>query len=310
MSEREDDMGEWIRNLTTQSVQEQMRALQRYQKLMQRMMSGDLDEQTVREEYMRFARNETTRYVRGLASLSLSYYNALVDLNRVFTDRFFQQVMTEQPQTEPETPPQEAEMMLTAPLGEVASGRFVLSNERTEAAEISFLISEFTGQAEQEPFRPPLRITPPRFRLEAQAEQEVELSLPLLPALFEPGADYEATVVVRGYDDLVLRLVVTPTAPEPKQDEAAEEQHAPDDLMLLKGLGARYAARLQEKGIYSFAQLAALEDEALQALFDRQMSQQAQRFRWREQAALAANGNMAELGELQQQIITVRARGA
>lgn len=310
MSEREDDMGEWIRNLTTRSVQEQMRSLQRYQKLTQRIMSGELDEQTVREEYMRFAREETTRYVRGLASLSLSYYNALADLNRVFTDRFFEQVMAEEEEAAAgeQAPPQEAEMMLTAPLGQVAGGRFVLSNERAQPADISFLVSEFTGRSQQETFRPPLRIAPPRFRLQPQEEQEVELSLPLLSDLFAAGDVYEATVVVRGYDDLVLKLVVAPTEAEKQEKEARPEvaqpeaERPPDDLTVLLGVGPTYAKRLQEKGINTFADLAALGDEGLQEQFDRRTWQRARRDRWCEQAALAAADDMEGLRELQAEI--------
>ena len=312
MSDQRDDndMGEWIRNLTVRATQEQMRALRRYQELTQRIIRGELDEQSVREEYMRFAREETTRYVRDLASLSLSYYSALADLNRTFTDRFFTQVGSDPDEAQTAAPPQQVAMTLTGTVGEVAAGTFIIENQRATTIDISFLVSEFVDSGDT-PFRPPLRLKPPRFSLAPNEEQAVELELPLLAELFTPGEEYRAMIVVRGYDDLELHLTVKTveeTAPgeevtirtPPSQPPAAAEQ----DLTAITGIGPTYEARLKAAGVATFAGLAALSEEQLAEILGAGPARRARNGRWVEQAELAAAADYDALAALQQRLRT------
>jgi hypothetical protein len=216
MSNEPQDLGKWIQDLTIRSVTEQARAIERYRDLVQRVVRGELDEQTVREEYMNFAREETTRYISNFATLSLSYYNALLELSRAYNDRFFEHVLgtaTNGNVTAPRaTQPQQVEMELHALVGQNITSSFVIENKRTEIAEISFLISEFVGPPGTAPFRPPLQLNPPRFTLDPRGERVVTLHLPLLPELFTPGQRYTAKIIVRGYDDMELILSVLPEA--------------------------------------------------------------------------------------------------
>lgn len=217
------DIGKWIQDLTSRSMAEQARALERYRDLVMRITRGELNEQTVLEEYMRFARDETTRYVRNLATLSLSYYNALLELTRAHNDRFFEQVLgataNGNAPVPRDTPPQRVEMELHAPVGQDITSSFIVENKRTEMAEISFLVSEFVGPAGTAPFRPPLQLKPPRFTLDPREERLVTLVLPLLPELFTPGQHYRAEIVVRGHDDLELILNIWPDASAPPEQE-------------------------------------------------------------------------------------------
>jgi hypothetical protein len=217
MKEEHQDLGKWIEDLIIGSVRDQAHAVERYSELALRVVRGELDERTVREEYIRFSRDETMRYLRDLATLSLSHYSALLKLGSSYQSRFFERVLdatTEEKATVARNaPPQRIEIELRAPVGQDVSSSFVIENKRTERTEISFLISEFLGPRGIAPFRPPLQLKPPRFTLNPREESMVTLTLTLLPELFMPGQRYTAKIVVSGYDDVELNLTVLPEVP-------------------------------------------------------------------------------------------------
>ena len=231
MNEEPQDLGKWIQDLIIASVREQARAVERYSELAQRIVRGELDERTVREEFIRFSREETIRYLRNLATLSLSYYSALLELGLSYQNRFFERVLdatNDGNVTAPRTaPPQRVEIELRALVGQEVTSSFVIENKRTERTEISFLISEFVGPPGIAPFRPPLQLKPPRFTLDPREESVVTLALPLLPELFTPGQRYTAKIVVGGYDDMELILTVLPEAP-PVPEEVSITPGSPE----------------------------------------------------------------------------------
>src|SRR5437660_6304481 len=143
------DIGKWIQNLFIRSVNEQIRTLERYRELLMRVAQGEVNKQTVLEEFMRFARDETTHYVRNIATLSLSYYDALLDHTRIYNDRFFDQVLglaaTSNGSVSKTVRPQQVKMELRAPVGQDIISTFAIENKRIEMADISFLVSEFVG---------------------------------------------------------------------------------------------------------------------------------------------------------------------
>src|SRR5262249_50213333 len=123
------EFGQWFQDLATRSMADQMRAAQRYTELMQRFGRGELFPPAVRDEYLRFVRDEAARYARNLATLSVSYYNALDALGRAYNDRFFDQVLGVTPtpgaQTAAPEPtaravaaPRQVELALHAAIGE------------------------------------------------------------------------------------------------------------------------------------------------------------------------------------------------
>ncbi len=215
MSREPPDFYRWIQDLTARSVADQTRALQRYNELMQRVLRGELNDPQLREEYTRFAQEESARYASDLAQLSLNYYGALLELGRSYSDRFFDQMLHNR---EPRAAagdgaaaavtPRQVTLELRGTAGQEAAAAFVIENKRDAPAEITFLASEFVDTAGGQPFRAPLQIQPVQLSLEPHGEAEVRLRLPLLRELFSPGHQYQATVVVRGYDELELILSV------------------------------------------------------------------------------------------------------
>jgi hypothetical protein len=238
MSSEPRDFYKWIQNLTTRSVAEQTRALQRYNELVQRVLRGELSDPQLREDYARFARDESTRYASDLAQLSLGYYSALLELGRSYSDRFYDQMLHRPapaaPASEAAAParPRQVTLALTGAAGQAAAAAFVIENKRPTPAEISFLVSEFIDVAGGRPFSAPLQIQPAQLALGPQAEAAVMLRLPLLPEHFVPGHQYAATVVVRGYDELELILSVrvnpgdeaSPPASPPNPQPPAEAE--------------------------------------------------------------------------------------
>lgn len=108
-----------------------------------------------------------------------------------------------------------AEVVLSGSRGGQASAVVVLENKRSDPAEVSFLVSEFTGNDGSPPFRAVLETDPVRFRLGPLQELPVTLSVTLDPVRFSSGVVYRGTVVVKGYDHLQLDLAVHADAPGP-----------------------------------------------------------------------------------------------
>ena len=221
MSDAAQEIGTWIQELVTRAVREQVQTTQRYGELLQRVARGEIDPKTLRAQSVRFAREETGRFARSLATLSISYFNTLLELSRTHNERFIEQVLGAATQAEKEqaapTAMRKVRVELRAPLGQEATGAFVIENRRTTAAEMSFLVSEFSA-AGAAPFRPPLQIEPPRLTLEPGEEQIITLKLPLLPELFESHKPYSARIAVSGGEAMEVLLAVRAEAPaKPKR---------------------------------------------------------------------------------------------
>ena len=228
MSEEAQEIGKWIQELVTRAVREQVQTTQRYGELLQRVARGEVDPKKLRAESARFAREETARFARNLATLSISYFNTLLELSRTHNERFIEQVLGAATQAEKEktvsaapTTSHQVEVELRAPLGQEATGAFIIENKRASTVELSFLVSEFSAPGAA-PFRPPLQIEPPRCVLEPGEEQIVTLRLPLLLELFAPKRQYTARVVVSGGEDMQVILKVWADASEvvPKSKRA------------------------------------------------------------------------------------------
>jgi hypothetical protein len=204
-----DDLSRLALRLAGQAVQEQVRTLQRYGDLVNRIATGELDERAIRDEAVRFAREETARYLQEVASLGLRHQSALLELERARNDRFFaalEQRLDDGP--EAVRVPQRVQLSFRGTPGEEVGAAFAIENKRGTVADISFVVSEFVGPSDDPPFRPPLVIDPPSFTLSAGEEQAVHLRLPLTAELFKPGTEYRSIVAVRGYEELELVLVV------------------------------------------------------------------------------------------------------
>lgn len=105
-------------------------------------------------------------------------------------------------------------------------------------------------------------------------------------------------------------LVVEPEPVVPVIEEEAEdiietieemevETVKPDDLKKIEGIGPKISMLLAEKGILTFAQLAAQTPAQLQAVLDEAGIRIANPATWPEQAKLAAQGDWEQLSALQ-----------
>jgi hypothetical protein len=212
-----------LEELTARSVADQVRTAQRYRELLQRIAAGDLDAAALRAEHDRLVAANQTELAHDLSSLLVRYYEAVLDLNRSYVDRLFDQLTWAASARSPsgehdgapaaEPPPAAVELVLTGRAGGAAEAGFAIENKRPEPAEVTFLVSDFTGP-NGEAFRPELDIEPPRFHLAPQAERRVTLTLHLDPEHFKPGGRYRGEVLVRGGEDLELHLSVEVEEPD------------------------------------------------------------------------------------------------
>jgi len=200
-----------IQDLTVRFGAEVMRSLQRYNELLQRVASGELDESSVGETYVRFMRDESERYLHGVADVSARYYDALLELASIYNPPFFEQALNTRRQR-PEPPPTQGVIDLRAFSGEEASSTFRVVNTNHDSESIAFEVSEFSGPPGTMPFRPPLRLQPPRFVLTGLESQVVSVRLPLVAGLFIPDQRYTATLTVRKREPVDLAIVVVASA--------------------------------------------------------------------------------------------------
>jgi hypothetical protein len=204
-----------VEELTARSLADQMRVAQRYNDLLQRVTTGQLDPAAVRAEYDRLVNEQSSQLARDLTALGVHYYQSILDLNRAYANRLFDDLLSasggrpenDSGRSEPAAAPPVVDLRLQGRIDEQVQTTFVIENARAEPADVVFLLSEFTG-ADGEPFRAPLELDPPRLRLAAHSEHPVRLRLLLDSALFAAGRQYHALVVVRGANQLELRLQV------------------------------------------------------------------------------------------------------
>lgn len=219
MTQDPEDISKWITELITLSSRQQAQALQRLSGLIQRVNSGELDQKAVQQEYTHFIRDESAHFVEDLTRLGLSFQTALLELNRKYTDRFFEKVLgssAAETQTADGQPGRSREIgiVLQGVIGEELLKSFVIENKRNDEEIVTFLVSEFTDEVSGEAFRPPLQIQPPRLALRPGEERIVSIRLPLLPELFKAQHTYHATILARGHVDVVLALRVEVSSPE------------------------------------------------------------------------------------------------
>jgi hypothetical protein len=215
MNGRSQEIGKRIQDLTVRFGAEAMRSLQRYNELLQRMAGGELDDAAARDAYIRFIRDETDRYVRGVADISAGYYDALLDLAAIYNPPFFEQAVKSQAPRRPPPPQPRGAIELRGLPGENALATFRVENTGTDSEEVAFVVSEFSGPPGTAPFRPPLRLHPPRFVLGPLESQLVSVRLPLVAGLFLPDHRYTATLTVRKRDAFDLTIdVVAGAAPD------------------------------------------------------------------------------------------------
>jgi predicted flap endonuclease-1-like 5' DNA nuclease len=107
----------------------------------------------------------------------------------------------------------------------------------------------------------------------------------------EPGVEEVAAVALASESE------ATEGEPTELGEEAGRPQ--PDDLKRIDGIGPKIASILNENGIITFADLAAMETGYLQQLLNEAGIRMAHPGTWPEQAELAAAGQWLELENMQ-----------
>lgn len=209
--------------LTARSLSEQVRTAQLYRDLLQRVAAGDLDAAALRAEHDRLFADHQAQLARDIAQLGVRYYESILDLQRAYVDRLFEQLDAAARTTrgavptpeaaQPEPDPVAVDIALRGNPGDRVEAGFAVENNRLETAEVVFYASEFSGD-DGAVFRVPLELDPPRILLAPHTEHPVTLALVLDPERFKPGGRYRAQVLVRGGDQLELRLTVDVEEPE------------------------------------------------------------------------------------------------
>ena len=234
------ELASWLQSLLARSLQDQIESVQRYGDLLKRAFAGGPEDAAVRERYSSFVRDQQPRLLHELARLSLTYHEKLFQVSRDFNDALFSHVLgTHRSSSGSEGSNgevQQLEMQLAGVAGGEVTGSIVIENHRSEGAEVSFLVSEFSGP-DGGRSRPPLEIVPTRFLLAQGQQQAVTLRLGLLPELFPTPGPYRAVIEVQGHEQLEFLLTVTvldqaeprtaatePAKPEPAKPEPAKPE--------------------------------------------------------------------------------------
>jgi hypothetical protein len=186
-------------------AQRRVNAVQRYGDILANYGSGELSGRSAAEALVRLAAEEAVRYSEDAIELGSDYIRVLLGAagapGRVSAA------------AGRGTTPRRIDIELRGPVGGQASRAFVLENKQDVVAEISFLVSDFSGPVGSAPFRAAVEFTPARLTLRPHEEKIVEVKLPLDPALFAPGLRYDAQTLVQGYNGLELSLDVIAEAP-------------------------------------------------------------------------------------------------
>jgi hypothetical protein len=213
MTRQSEEISKRIQDLTVRFGSEIMRSLQRHYELLQRMAEGELDEAKARELHVRFMRDETEQYLRNAAVASTGYYNAFLELASIYNPPFFENASKQRgPQVSSPSREQGGVIELLGTVGDEAVSEFHVRNSGIDSEEVTFVVSEFRGPPGATPFRPPLRLQPPRFVLGRSESQAVSVRLPLVAGLFATNQRYSATLTVQKRDafDLTIEVIVAP----------------------------------------------------------------------------------------------------
>lgn len=208
------EIGKRINDLTVRLGAEMMRSLQRYHEMVQRVASGELDDEAARDAYLRCVRDETERYFLTAAQVTTGYYDAFLELASLYNPPFFERASTQQ-RTTPKTYSRvnRGVIALRGTIGNEAIAAFSVDGTDRDIEEVAFVVSEFSGPPGTERFRPPLQLHPPRFALRRLDSQLVSVGLPLIGDLFVANQRYTATLTVQKRDAYDLTIEVVASAP-------------------------------------------------------------------------------------------------
>jgi hypothetical protein len=233
-----DDPSRLIQDLASRSLESHLWTIRQYGELRRRIASGDWDEQWVNEQYADYVTDEGAHYREQLANLGVAYHRGLVDLNRAFSERFYERLerVSGRGPNGPVRPDQVAAPMameLHGVIGTEAIGVFSLHNGRDVPAAVTFDLGDIYGEGGRLPYRL-LRVEPEAPVLPPGGERQIQVRVALIEGLFEAGRRYTATVRVNGHEPVELSLTIrvdpppVPAAGSGPVETSSEEEPARD----------------------------------------------------------------------------------
>lgn len=214
------DYSEQARNLGDRFVNEYTRAWERYTQYLGESRTTNYDNSEARR-FAEFAQKEGPEFMGKLIQQSANYYLELIKTGAEFNERLYnvaferdrcgdEQVTAHSASSTTQNRPRQTqtELVFSEARNKRESQAFIISNRQAEKISVDFEISEFVSEDGATRKRIPVSFKPAQFVLKPGEERVVESSLKATKAL-PPGQRYQALARVAGFDDMVVRLVIT-----------------------------------------------------------------------------------------------------
>jgi hypothetical protein len=200
------DVTNWFQALATYAAQQSARSMARQQQLVERVASGEIPADRVREQGRRFVEQHAPEFLGEVMNLGLTFVGGLQESSATLADGLYDRVLGTEPAAPLEPP---ICVDLRAGSGGTASACIVVENTRLQPADVRCRVSDFGRRSGGDRFRAPLVIDPERFQLAPGEQRDVDLKLALDPVNFAVETDYVATLLISGAGehDLVVQLI-------------------------------------------------------------------------------------------------------
>jgi hypothetical protein len=214
------DLANWFQALASYAAQQSARSMARQQQLVDRVATGEISSERVREQGRRFLDLHAPAFLGDVMTLGLAFVGGLQRSSAALADGLYDRVLG----TEGVEPVVEPPICLDlhARTGEAASACIVVENSRLDAADVQCRVSDFARRSGDNRFRADVQISPERFRLAPGEQRDVSITVTIDPIHFAVGVDHVATMLISGAGerDLVVQLIaradvgaVTPVTP-------------------------------------------------------------------------------------------------
>lgn len=207
-----------MQSLGTRYLQEYSHAVQRYIDLYNSISQsnrerlgperlGDANE--LQKQYSDFVVSQAPRVLTQLSEASINYYSTLADIGIQTMNSYVDSVMRTMESTpQRDTGASEPTSLLFHGIkGQSASNAFVVSNNRDEAIDVAFDITEVVRQDDGERFKPTAKFTPSKCQLPPHSDRVVQCTIPL-SSRFGENQSYHGSISVVGFPEMAMRITV------------------------------------------------------------------------------------------------------
>jgi len=212
----------WYQAVNGYLAEQSQSALARYQVLLEKVATGRLTPANIQEYSRKFMNERALLLSRDAAELQMRFYEGLIQLNQNFAENLFGR-LTPNGSAPPDGAVESISLDMVGPAGATVSASLVVENSATRPSDVTCRVSEFKrADGAGQSFRPPLELEPGNFRLAAGETRNLVLRLQLIPEMFEPETNYNASLVInQAEQSIVVFLRARAVAVKQKTDEAA-----------------------------------------------------------------------------------------